>query len=146
MAGGFLIPPRGELCKFYIQFLQRRPSFIHTIYELQEFFGKDKNMQIVQKSADELRPYQYNPRKNLSHVHTAMKNNSRLMTRCVLSTLCGEGLDACIFISIAFIGTMPVSQLIIMVLAQAIFKTAYEIVVYPLTSTVIKKARTLQEA
>ena len=47
--------------------------------------------------------------------------------------------------SIAFIGTMPVSQLIIMVLAQAIFKTVYEIVVYPLTSTVIKKARTLQE-
>ena len=79
-------------------------------------------------------------------VMAKMKNNSRLMTRCVLSTLCGEGLDACIFISIAFIGTMPVSQLIIMVLAQAIFKTAYEIVVYPLTSTVIKKARTLQEA
>ena len=78
-------------------------------------------------------------------VMARMKNNSRLMTRCVLSTLCGEGLDACIFISIAFIGTMPVSQLIIMVLAQAIFKTVYEIVVYPLTSTVIKKARTLQE-
>lgn len=79
-------------------------------------------------------------------VMAKMKNNSRLMTRCVLSTLCGEGLDACIFISIAFIGTMPVSQLIIMVLAQAIFKTVYEIVVYPLTSAVIKKARTLQEA
>ena len=79
-------------------------------------------------------------------VMARMKNNSRLMTRCVLSTLCGEGLDACIFISIAFIGTMPVSQLIIMVLAQAIFKTVYEIAVYPLTSTVIKKARTLQEA
>lgn len=77
-------------------------------------------------------------------VMARMKNNSRLMTRCVLSTLCGEGLDACIFISIAFIGTMPVSQLIIMVLAQAIFKTVYEIVVYPLTSTVIKKARTLK--
>ena len=79
-------------------------------------------------------------------VMARMKNNSRLMTRCVLSTLCGEGLDACIFISIAFIGTMPVSQLIIMVLAQAIFKTVYEIVVYPLTSTIIKKTRTLQEA
>ena len=78
-------------------------------------------------------------------VMARMKNNSRLMTRCVLSTLCGEGLDACIFISIAFIGTMPVSQLIIMVLAQAIFKTVYEIVVYPLTSTVIKKAKTLDE-
>lgn len=77
-------------------------------------------------------------------VMARMKKNSRLMTRCVLSTLCGEGLDACIFISIAFIGTMPVSQLIIMVLAQAIFKTVYEIVVYPLTSTVIKKARTLK--
>ena len=76
-------------------------------------------------------------------VMAKMKNNSRLMTRCVLSTLCGEGLDACIFISIAFIGTMPVSQLVVMVLAQAIFKTVYEIVAYPLTATVVKKVRTM---
>lgn len=74
-----------------------------------------------------------------------MKNNSRLMTRCVTSTLCGEGLDALIFITIAFIGTMPLSQLAIMILAQAIFKTVYEIIVFPLTNIVIKKTERLSE-
>lgn len=73
-------------------------------------------------------------------IMAAMKQNSKLMTRCVLSTLCGEGLDAIIFITIAFIGTMPLSQLIIMILAQAIFKTVYEILVFPLTNQVVKKA------
>lgn len=70
-----------------------------------------------------------------------MKGRSNLMTRCVASTLVGEGLDACIFISIAFIGTMPIEQLATMVIAQALFKTIYEIIVYPITKIVIKEAK-----
>lgn len=70
-----------------------------------------------------------------------MKGNSGLMQRCVLSTLVGEGLDACIFISIAFIGTMPLTQLLVMIVAQALFKTLYEIIAYPITRQVILKAR-----
>lgn len=69
----------------------------------------------------------------------------QLMLRCVLSTLLGEGLDAFIFITIAFAGTMPLADLFTMVVAQAMFKTAFEIVFYPLTRVTIKKINTLAE-
>lgn len=66
-----------------------------------------------------------------------------LMLRCVLSTLIGEGIDAVIFITIAFVGTMPVETLLIMIAAQAAFKTLFEVVFYPLTRVVIKKVEQL---
>ena len=60
-----------------------------------------------------------------------------LMARCVLSTLVGESLDALIFITIAFIGTMDTVSLITMIVSQAMFKTIYEIVFFPVTKKVI---------
>lgn len=78
-------------------------------------------------------------------VRMKAKNENRLMLRCVLSTLIGEGLDAVIFITIAFIGTMPLTDLLIMIAAQAAFKTLFEIVFYPLTRTTIKRINTLAE-
>lgn len=78
-------------------------------------------------------------------VRMKAKNENRLMLRCVLSTLIGEGIDAVIFITIAFIGTMPLTDLLIMIAAQAAFKTLFEIVFYPLTRTTIKKINTLAE-
>lgn len=78
-------------------------------------------------------------------VRMKAKNENRLMLRCVLSTLIGEGLDAVIFITIAFIGTMPLTDLLIMIAAQAAFKTLFEIVFYPLTRTTIKRVNTLAE-
>ena len=70
-----------------------------------------------------------------------MRNGKSLMARCVLSTLVGEGLDAIIFITIAFFGTMPVLQLVQMIIAQAVFKTMYEIVVFPITKIIISKSK-----
>lgn len=78
-------------------------------------------------------------------VRMKARNENRLMLRCVLSTLIGEGLDAVIFITIAFIGTMPLTDLLIMIAAQAAFKTLFEIVFYPLTRTTIKRINTLAE-
>ena len=69
----------------------------------------------------------------------------QLMLRCVLSTLLGEGVDAIIFISIAFAGIMPIETLLIMIAAQAAFKTLFEVVFYPLTRSVIKKVEQLPE-
>lgn len=66
-----------------------------------------------------------------------------LMLRCIVSTLLGEGIDALIFISIMFIGVLPVNVVTTMVITQALFKTAYEIVVYPITKQVIRKVDTL---
>lgn len=69
--------------------------------------------------------------------------NKYLMARCIFSTLIGEGLDALIFITIAFIGTMPLADLAIMIIAQAIFKTVFEVVFYPITRVTIKKVEAL---
>lgn len=71
----------------------------------------------------------------------AKDGNKKLFWRCILSTAVGESVDACIFIGIAFVGSMPLSALGIMILAQAIFKTGYEIIVFPLTNVVIKRTR-----
>lgn len=75
-----------------------------------------------------------------------MKNKfkDKLMLRCVTSTLVGEGLDALIFITIAFLGTMPITTLLTMIICQATFKTLYEIVCYPVTKVLIEKARVMK--
>lgn len=82
-----------------------------------------------------------------THVMARMKatGSNKLMLRCVVSTLVGEGVDALIFISIAFVGTMPLSVLATMIISQAAFKTIYEIVVYPITRTVIRKVDALND-
>ena len=75
----------------------------------------------------------------------AEKAEKYLFVRCVVSTICGEGLDAIIFITIAFIGTMPIEALIVMILSQAMFKTVYEIIIYPVTKTIINSIKKLPE-
>ena len=57
----------------------------------------------------------------------------------------GETVDAAIFITVSFIGTMPLPALLTMVVLQAGFKTLYEVVVYPLTRVVISQVRKLPE-
>lgn len=73
-------------------------------------------------------------------------DEEKLFLRCIVSTLFGEGLDALVFITIAFYGTMPTDALILMIIVQALFKTAYEIVVYPLTRYVIGTVKALPES
>lgn len=82
-----------------------------------------------------------------SKILVKLKNKypKHLMTRCVLSTLVGETIDACIFITIAFAFSMPCEILIKMIIAQALFKTLYEIIVYPLTKAVINKVKSIEE-
>ena len=72
-------------------------------------------------------------------------DEDKLFLRCIVSTLFGEGLDAIIFIFIGFLGTMPFEALLLMIVAQALFKTIYEIIVYPLTRHVIKTVKALSE-
>ena len=72
-------------------------------------------------------------------------DEKKLFFRCVVSTLFGESLDALIFITIGFLGTMPLEALIVMIVVQAIFKTGYEIIIYPVTRLVITKVKKLPE-
>ena len=67
-----------------------------------------------------------------------------LFRRCILSTIVGESVDATIFISLAFIGTMSGASLLTMIVSQATFKIVYEIVVFPLTNIVIGKIKEIE--
>ena len=73
-------------------------------------------------------------------------DEDKLFFRCIVSTLFGEGMDALIFITIGFLGTMPIEALILMIVMQALFKTVYEIIVYPVTRVVIARVKALPEA
>lgn len=69
-----------------------------------------------------------------------------LFARCSISTLFGEGLDAILFITIAFAGLMPNDVLITMIVCQGTFKILYEIIVYPITRAVINWIKSLDDA
>ena len=74
------------------------------------------------------------------------KYTDYLFARCSISTLFGEGLDAILFISIAFAGTMPNDVIITMIICQGAFKILYEIIVYPITRAVINWMKSLDDA
>ncbi len=61
----------------------------------------------------------------------------RLWTRTIGSTIVGELVDSVIFITIAFLGVLPNSLLITLIISNYIFKTSIEILFTPLTYKVI---------
>ena len=58
--------------------------------------------------------------------------------RGILSTVAGEGCDSVFFFSLALGGVVPASELPWLMFWQVILKTAYEIVVLPITIRVVK--------
>ncbi len=64
-------------------------------------------------------------------------NGKHLWMRTIGSTIVGEGLDSLIFIIFAFSGVLPPSAIVPLILAQWIFKSAFEIVATPLTYVVV---------
>ncbi len=63
----------------------------------------------------------------------AKTKGRHLWLRTISSTLIGEGLDSFLFLSIAFAGSMPISQLHALILAQWGFKVSFEILATPFT-------------
>jgi len=60
-----------------------------------------------------------------------------LWTRTIGSTLIGQGLDSAVFITLAFIGTIPLAGLASAIITQWLAKSAYEAAVTPLTYWVV---------
>jgi len=60
-----------------------------------------------------------------------------LWTRTIGSTLVGEGLDSLVFITLAFVGTIPLGALASAIVTQWLAKSAYEAAVTPLTYGVV---------
>ena len=56
--------------------------------------------------------------------------------RAIVSTIAGELSDSIIFYPLAFLGTMPMTTILSIVLTQVTVKTLYEVVILPVTSSV----------
>ena len=63
--------------------------------------------------------------------------------RAIVSSLAGECLDSLIFMPIAFWGT-PVKNLAWMMLCQVSFKVLYEILILPVTASVVRKLKAIE--
>ena len=61
-----------------------------------------------------------------------------LWMRTIGSTLVGQGLDSLVFITLAFVGTIPETALFRTILTQWLAKSLYEAAVTPLTYVVVK--------
>lgn len=64
-------------------------------------------------------------------------NGRFLWVRTISSTLIGEGLDSIVFMTIAFVGTIPSEALLNAVITQWLFKVGYEILATPLTYLIV---------
>ena len=63
---------------------------------------------------------------------------SHFSFRAILSTFFGEGADSAIFITVAFAGIIPLNQLPMMIVTQAVIKTLFEVALLPLTIHMVK--------
>jgi len=65
--------------------------------------------------------------------------------RAIVSSLAGELTDSLIFIPVAFIGQMPFETMAQMLAVQVALKTAYEIIILPVTSLVVRKVSAYEQ-
>lgn len=65
--------------------------------------------------------------------------------RAIMSTLVGESIDSMLFIPLSFIGSVPLAELPEMIILQVIFKTAYEVVMLPVTSKLVAWVKKVED-
>ena len=83
-----------------------------------------------------------------AYVMSRMKISSQgrhFSARAILSTLVGETADSFIFFPLAFGGLVPVPELIKMMAIQIFAKTAYEIIVLPVTIHVVNFLKNVED-
>lgn len=64
-----------------------------------------------------------------------------LFVRAISSTIVGQLLDNALFATIAFLGVLPISAIISMIIGGTIFEVLYEIIFYPITKISIKNCK-----
>ncbi len=64
--------------------------------------------------------------------------------RAIVSTLAGELIDSLFFFTIAFAGLMPFENVLQLTFHIALLKTAYEIIVLPLTNYLVKRIKKIE--
>lgn len=79
-----------------------------------------------------------------AYVMSKMKVRDRgkhFSLRAILSSLFGETVDSIIFFPLAFLGVVPAGELPWIMLVQVMLKTAYEIIVLPLTIRIVARVK-----
>ena len=82
-----------------------------------------------------------------AYVMSKMKLSSgtkNFSLRAIVSTLWGEGVDSLLFFPIAFAGVFPWSVIFSLIVTQALIKTAYEIIILPITIRVVKRLKRIE--
>lgn len=76
-----------------------------------------------------------------AYVMSRMKRSSggrRFPLRAIVSTIWGEGADSLIFFPSAFGGILPWRTIVSLIITQALIKTAYEVLILPVTIRVVR--------
>ena len=84
-----------------------------------------------------------------AYVMSRMKVRQRgrhFAVRAIVSTLWGEGADSLIFFPLAFGGLMPVHDLLKLMALQVFTKTAYEVVMLPFTSRIVRFVKRVDQS
>ena len=82
-----------------------------------------------------------------AYVMSKMKLSSgtkNFSLRAIVSTLWGEGVDSLLFFPIAIAGVFPWSVIFSLIITQALIKTAYEIIILPITIRVVKRLKRIE--
>lgn len=74
-----------------------------------------------------------------------MQKGRNFSVRAIVSTLVGEGVDSIVFFIIAFWAVIPTRDLMILIVSQTAMKTAYEIIILPLTNVIVKWVKRREE-
>ena len=82
-----------------------------------------------------------------AYVMSRMKvsdGGKRFALRAIMSTVYGEAADSVIFFPLALGGVVPWNEIPMLVASQVLLKTAYEIIVLPVTIRVVRKTKELE--
>ncbi|MDE5687997.1 MAG: queuosine precursor transporter [Paramuribaculum sp.] len=82
----------------------------------------------------------------MARMKASSPNGRRFSLRAIVSTLWGEGIDSLIFFPMAFAGSLPWRVIATLIVTQIIIKTAYEIIVLPITIQAVKYLRKAESA
>lgn len=80
----------------------------------------------------------------MSRMKIGREGTRGFSARAIISTLWGESVDSCIFFPIAFAGTLPWEIIISLIITQALLKTAYEILILPITLRIVRRLREIE--
>lgn len=74
----------------------------------------------------------------MSRMKAGSRNGARFSCRAILSTLVGESADSLVFFPLALGGVVPWEVMPFIMVNQVVLKTAYEILVLPLTIRIVR--------